>query len=79
MLDDFWGTSEWDRFEESMQRVFPERRIVELEEIEPIMHTVYDLTTCIRYPASGLCDAGRPTATTVRCRIGEGSSTTTSG
>ena len=23
MLDDFWGTEEWDRFEESMQRVFP--------------------------------------------------------
>ena len=25
MLDDFWGTEEWDRFKESMQRVFPDR------------------------------------------------------
>ncbi len=23
MLDDFWGTEEWNRFEESMQMVFP--------------------------------------------------------
>ncbi len=27
MLDDFWGTEEWLRFEESMQRVFPGRPI----------------------------------------------------
>ena len=31
MLDDFWGTEEWDRFEESMQLVFPDRPIVEIE------------------------------------------------
>ena len=50
MLDDFWGTSEWDRFQESMQRVFPERPIVELQETEPIMHTVYDLTDLYQIP-----------------------------
>jgi len=27
MLDDFWGTEEWDRFAESMERVFPDRPI----------------------------------------------------
>ena len=32
MLDDFWGTEEWDRFEESMQRVFPDRQIVEIDD-----------------------------------------------
>ncbi len=25
MLDDFWGTEEWNRFYESMGRVFPDR------------------------------------------------------
>src|SRR6185295_8811189 len=28
MLDDFWGTEEWQRFEESMKLVFPDRPIV---------------------------------------------------
>ncbi len=50
MLDDFWGTTEWERFEESMQRVFPERPIVELERVAPIMHTVYDLEDLYQIP-----------------------------
>jgi hypothetical protein len=50
MLDDFWGPSEWERFEESMQRVFPDRPIVDLEETEPIMHTVYDLEDLYQIP-----------------------------
>jgi hypothetical protein len=43
MLDDFWGPQEWDRFEESMKAVFPDRPIVEIENEDPIFHTVYDL------------------------------------
>src|ERR1700758_3209085 len=30
MLDDFWGTEEWNRFAESMDRVFPNRPVVEV-------------------------------------------------
>jgi hypothetical protein len=43
MLDDFWGTEEWNRFMESMSRVFPDRQIVEIEDNDPIFHVVYDL------------------------------------
>jgi hypothetical protein len=43
MLDDFWGTPEWDRFMESMKRVFPDREIVEIEDGDPILNTVYVL------------------------------------
>jgi Domain of unknown function (DUF4159) len=43
MLDDFWGTEEWNRFMESMSRVFPDRPIVEIEDEDPIFHVVYDL------------------------------------
>ena len=28
MLDDFWGPEEWNRFNESMSMVFPDRQIV---------------------------------------------------
>ena len=31
MLDDFWGTEEWDRFYETMRLVFPDRPIVEID------------------------------------------------
>src|SRR3984885_12969362 len=44
MLDDFWGTEEWNRFMESMARVFPDRPIVEIEDDDPIFHVVYDLS-----------------------------------
>jgi len=43
MLDDFWGTEEWNRFMESMARVFPDRPIVEIPDDDPIFHVVYDL------------------------------------
>src|SRR5579862_5124321 len=43
MLDDFWGPQEWARFDESMHRVFPDREVVEIDNNDPIFHTVYDL------------------------------------
>jgi hypothetical protein len=43
MLDDFWGTEEWNRFDQSMQRVFPDRPIVEIDNRDAIFHTIYDL------------------------------------
>jgi hypothetical protein len=50
MLDDFWGTPEWERFQESMQRVFPDRPIVEIEDENQIFHTVYDLDERYQVP-----------------------------
>ena len=43
MLDDFWQQEEWNRFDESMKRVFPDRPIVEMPDGDAIFHTVYDL------------------------------------
>src|SRR5882757_9907169 len=43
MADDFHGTVEWQVFQESMQRVFPDRHIVDIPDADPIFHTVYDL------------------------------------
>ncbi|MCX6598237.1 MAG: DUF4159 domain-containing protein [Acidobacteria bacterium] len=44
MLDDFWGTPEWDQFMQSMSRVFPDRQIVEIPAEDPITRTVYTIT-----------------------------------
>lgn len=43
LLDDFWGTPEWDQFMESMIRIFPDRPIVEIPEDDPVIRTVYTL------------------------------------
>lgn len=50
LLDDFWGTEEWDRFEESMQLIFPDRPIVDLPDNDPIFHTVYNLDNRFQIP-----------------------------
>jgi hypothetical protein len=50
MLDDFWGTEEWDRFYETMRLVFPDRPIVEIENADSIFHTVYDLDDRYQVP-----------------------------
>ncbi len=52
VLDDFWGPSEWARFEESMREVFPDRALSEeIPNDDPIFHTVYDLSD--RYQVLG--------------------------
>src|SRR5579864_2940353 len=50
MVDDFHGdqpyhnvSSEWKVFLASMTKVFPDRPILDLENSDPIFHTVYDL------------------------------------
>jgi hypothetical protein len=50
MTDDFHGTREWSVFTESMERVFPDRPIVEIEDRDPIMHVIYDLDNKIQVP-----------------------------
>ena len=77
MLDDFWGTEEWDRFNESMRRVFPDRPIVDIDNDDAIFHTIYDLDD--RYQIPGAVGAGarrrHVSRATGRCRTGMGSTT----
>ena len=59
MLDDFWGTEEWNRFEESMKAVFPDRPIVDIENADQIFHTVYDLDDRYQIPGEWALRSGR--------------------
>jgi hypothetical protein len=43
MVDDFHGTLEWRVFIESMQRVFPDRPIVDIPGDDQIFHTFWDI------------------------------------
>lgn len=59
MADDFWGPGEWDVFMTSMRKVFPERQVVELENRDPIFHTVYDLDHRYQVASEGSVQRGR--------------------
>jgi len=52
LADDLHGRTEWGVFEERMKHVFPERPIVEIDDSDPIFHTVYDLND--RYQVPGM-------------------------
>ena len=52
MADDFHGAEEWSVFEKTMKRVFPDRPIVEIENSDPIFHTVYDLNERYQVPGA---------------------------
>lgn len=57
MVDDFHGDqpyhnvqSEWQVFLHSMKKVFPDRPIVDIQNPDPIFHTVYDLDDRFQVP-----------------------------
>jgi hypothetical protein len=50
MVDDFHGTYEWKVFTDSMDRVFPDRPIVEIQDKDPIFHVLYELDQRLQVP-----------------------------
>jgi hypothetical protein len=51
MVDDFHGTREWASFVASMERVFPDRPIVDIPENDEAFHVIYDLDQRIQIPS----------------------------
>ena len=51
MVDDFHGTFEWAAFKASMDRVFPDRPIVDIPEGDEAFHVLYDLDQRIQIPS----------------------------
>jgi hypothetical protein len=52
MCDDFHGSDEWRFFLEGMERVFPDRPIVEIDDADAIFHTIYDLDHRFQVPGA---------------------------
>ncbi|MBV8846892.1 MAG: DUF4159 domain-containing protein [Bryobacterales bacterium] len=50
MVDDFHGTIEWDVFVRGMNKIFPDRKIVDLDNKDPIFHVIYDLDDKFQVP-----------------------------
>ena len=50
MVDDFHGTVEWNVFRRNMEKVFPNRKIVDLDNKDPIFHVIYELDDRFQVP-----------------------------
>jgi hypothetical protein len=50
MVDDFHGSYEWTVFMESMNRVFPDRPVVDIPDGDEVLHVLYDLDQRIQIP-----------------------------
>jgi Domain of unknown function (DUF4159) len=59
MCDDFHGTYEWQVFEASMRRVFPDRPIVDVDNADAIFHTIYNLDDRYQVPGAQYLRSGR--------------------
>jgi hypothetical protein len=59
MVDDFHGTREWETFVRSLRKVFPDQPIVDLEDSDPIFHTLHDLTERFQVPGAQYFQSGR--------------------
>ncbi len=53
VVDDFWGTRQWDRFERNMHLVLPGRPIVDIPLSHPLFSTFYDITEVKQVPNVG--------------------------
>jgi len=58
MVDDFWGTWQWQNFEMEMQRVLPGLPIVDLPMDHPIFSMFYNIDEIVQVPNVGLGKAG---------------------
>ena len=50
LVDDFWGTHEWNVFERQMRRVLPEFPIVDIPPDHAIFHSFYDVEEIVQVP-----------------------------
>ena len=51
VVDDFWGTWEWQVFESEILRVLPEYPIIDLPLDHPVFNTVYKIEEIIQVPS----------------------------
>ena len=61
MIDDFWGSWQWANFEAEMQRLLPNRPIVDIPLDHPIFHMVYDIQEIVQVPEVSRGVYGGPT------------------
>jgi len=68
IVDDFWGSREWDIFEYNIRRVYPDRPIIDIGIGHPLYSAYYQIEEVMQVPARGRGIRGRPTEECYGCR-----------
>jgi hypothetical protein len=50
VVDDFWGSWEWENFQQQMRELFPERAIVDVPLDHPVFHAFYEIPAIVQVP-----------------------------
>jgi hypothetical protein len=58
MVDDFHGDIEWKNFTDGINKALPGRPIVDINDSDPIFHTIYDLHERFQVPGAQYYDSG---------------------
>lgn len=58
MVDDFHGTQEWQVFNETLSKVFPDRPVVDIDDSDPIFSLIYDLKQRVQVPGRQYLGSG---------------------
>ncbi len=61
VVDDFWGTIEWENFQAQFQRILPGYPIVDIPLTHPIFNCFYDVQEIVQVPNVGQGMQGGPT------------------
>lgn len=61
VVDDFWGTMEWENFQAQFQRILPGYPIVDIPLTHPIFSCFYDVKEIVQVPNVGQGMQGGPT------------------
>lgn len=59
VVDDFWGTYEWRRFEANLRAVFPDRVLEELSPNDEVFRSFYRIDEIVQVPAINNARRGR--------------------
>lgn len=59
LIDDFWGSWQWENFELEMRRVLPQYEIVDLPMDHAVFNMVYNVREILQVPSIGNARAGR--------------------
>ena len=58
VVDDFWGSLEWDYFYQELQKIFPDREVEEIPLSHPLFHSFYDIDELLQVPSIRICSGG---------------------
>ena len=58
VVDDFWGTLQWQYFYRELVKIFPDREVEPIPPSHPVFHSFYDIDEILQVPSIRICRGG---------------------